>query len=222
MQIVADYSCLVSGAVSKTVKSGEVIIPISVVTLLEVEMKANKADGFVGTSELLSLKDMADKGTIELRFTGQRPRVATKSEADWDARETARAEDAVLMTCDEVQEKISKSMGIEVGFVKQEGELNLSIGKLFDKTTMSVHIKEGLPIFAKKGVPGNERPGEPGDGRFYWPGQAGQRLDAGLGVRGFSRPPNAQGPKSWHVERRGAANAANRQGAHVSAQAVAH
>ena len=97
---------------------------------------------------------MAEKGTIELRFTGQRPRIPSKNEADWDARETARSEHAVLMTCDEVQEKISKSMGIEVGFVKQEGELSLSIGKLFDKTTMSVHIKEGLPIFAKIGTPG--------------------------------------------------------------------
>lgn len=154
MQIVADYSSLVSGAVSKAVKKGEVIIPISVITLLEVEMKANKADGFVGISELLTLKEMAEKGTLELRFTGQRPRIPSKSEADWDARETARAEQAVLMTCDEVQEKISRSMGIEVGFVKQEGELDLSIGKLFDEKTMSVHIKEGLPIFAKKGEPG--------------------------------------------------------------------
>jgi len=154
MQVVADYSCLVSGAVSKSVKGGEVVIPLSVIALLENEMRANKADGFVGTKELLTLKDMASRGEIELRFTGQRPRVVTKEEADWDARETARIEGSVLMTCDEVQDKISRSLGIEVGFVKQEGGLDLSIGKFFDESTMSVHIKEGLPVFAKKGKPG--------------------------------------------------------------------
>jgi ATPase len=156
MQIVADYSCLVSGAVSKSVKGGEVVIPLSVISLLEKEMRANKVDGFVGTKELLTLKDMADSGTIELRFTGERPRHEPhKDDADWEAREVARVEGSSLMTCDEVQDKIARSLGISVAYVKQEKHLELSIRKFFDDHTMSVHIKEGLPVFAKKGKPGS-------------------------------------------------------------------
>jgi len=154
MQIVADYSCLVTGAVSKVTQSGEIIIPMAVIALLESEMKANKADGFVGTNELLTLKDMADKGKIDLRFTGSRPRYISRDEADWQARETAQVENSTLMTCDPVQEKIAKSLGIDVGFVKQEEHLKLSIQKFFDETTMSVHIKDHTKVFAKKGRPG--------------------------------------------------------------------
>lgn len=155
MQIVADYSSLVSGAVSRSVKEGEIVVPLSAIALLEKEMRANKADGFVGTQELLTLKDMADRGEIELRFTGKRPRrEPDKETADWEARETAQAEQSPLMTCDDVQEKIAKSMGISVIVAEQEAHLELSLEEFFDDTTMSIHLKEGRPVFGKKGKPG--------------------------------------------------------------------
>ncbi|MBR9680480.1 MAG: Flp pilus assembly complex ATPase component TadA [Candidatus Altiarchaeota archaeon] len=154
MQVVADYSCLVTGAVSKVTKDGEVVIPLSVIALLESEMRHNKADGFVGTKELLTLKDMANKGTIELRFTGDRPRYISRDAADWDARGVAQTENITLMTCDKVQEQIATALGIQVGFVKQEEHLNLTIQKFFDEKTMSVHVKDHTRVHAKKGKPG--------------------------------------------------------------------
>ncbi len=153
MQMVVDYSSLVSGGASKFA-AGEIVVPVSVVALLENEMRANKADGFVGIKDLLKLKEMALAGKIELRYSGQKPRFISKEEADWEAREIARLEGAVLLTRDEVQKRLADALGIEVRFIEGGEHLELSISKFFDEHTMSVHIKEGLPVFAKKGKPG--------------------------------------------------------------------
>ncbi len=154
MQIVADYSSLVSGVVSKSVKGGEVIIPMGVLALLESEMNLKKIDGFVGSKELIALKTLAEDGKIELRFTGEKPRFVSKENADWEAREISKMETATIFTCSEVQDRIARSLGLSVMFFKQDQAAELSIAKFFDKTTMSIHIKEGLEIFAKKGQPG--------------------------------------------------------------------
>ena len=154
MQVVADYSSLVSGAVSKTVKGGEVIIPISVVALVEAEMRSNKADGFVAAAELKSLKSMVDAGKLELRFTGQKPRHVSREEADWDAREAARVEGVTLFTSSNIQNRLAGPLGLQVQYLKQADTSEISISRFFDETTMSVHIKEGTKVFAKKGSPG--------------------------------------------------------------------
>ena len=51
MQIVADYSSLVSGAVSRSVKEGEVVVPLSAIALLEKEMiDSAEVDRILGSS----------------------------------------------------------------------------------------------------------------------------------------------------------------------------
>jgi len=161
MLIVPDHSALVAGVVKKVAEKGaEVVIPISVIALLEKEMRENKAEGFVGMREINYLREMDAQGKVSMRFSGTKPRdlrFLSKDEADWDARETARIEGGALLTCDEINARVAEAMGVEVIFIKEEEREKLSIEKFFDRETMSIHIKEGLRVFAKKGTPGKWR-----------------------------------------------------------------
>ncbi len=158
MIIVIDYAALVSGLAASAVKDGfEVIVPLSVVALIEESVRRKRAEGFVGLEELNKIKSLADAGKISLRYAGIFPKIPAREKADLDAREIARVESAVLLTADELQAKLAKLLGIDFIFLKPEKMPKLSIEKYFDAETMSVHIKENLEVFAKKGAPGNWR-----------------------------------------------------------------
>ena len=158
MIIVPDYSAIISGLVHKLVETGgEVVIGNKTLALVERAMREKKTDGKVGMAELKAVRKLADSKTVVLRFTGEQPRYLdrlTIEDADWESRELALAEGATLVSCSEANAKTAESMGIQVSLVKKESHSELKIAKFFDKTTMSVHIKDGLPVYAKKGAPG--------------------------------------------------------------------
>ncbi len=155
MTIVVDFSALASKVSERIPEGEEVIVPVPVIALIEKEAREAKASGILALREFEKLKEMHDKNRIRLVFSGVKPRFVSKEEADWSAREIARIENAVLFTADELQARLAKSIGLAFVLIKAElGEEELGISKFFDEQTMSVHIKEGVGVFAKKGKPG--------------------------------------------------------------------
>ncbi|MBR9681209.1 MAG: Flp pilus assembly complex ATPase component TadA [Candidatus Altiarchaeota archaeon] len=158
MIMIPDYSALISGLVHKLVeKGGEVIIGNKTLALVERAMRDKKTDGTVGMAELNAVRKLVDGKKVSLRFIGEQPRYLdrlTIEDADWESREIALAEGGTLVSCSSANAKTAEAIGIQVSLIKKESHSKLDIAKFFDKTTMSVHIKDGLPVYAKKGQPG--------------------------------------------------------------------
>ena len=164
--IVPDTSAVIIGAVSDLIENGdfdypEIIVPEAVVCELEHQANANKAEGRKGLEELKKLQEMQDDGELAISFKGKRPtnydiRYAKSGEIDSIIRDLAKSEFATLITNDKVQAEVAKAQGIPVHYVKQAyKEKSLSIERLFDDETMSVHLKENVAPMAKKGIPGH-------------------------------------------------------------------
>ena len=164
--IVPDTSAVIIGAVSELIENGdfdypEIIVPEAVVCELEHQANANRAEGRKGLEELKKLQEMQEDGELAISFKGKRPtnydiRYAKSGEIDSIIRDLARSEFATLLTNDKVQAEVAKAQGIPVHYFKQTyTEIPLSIERLFDSETMSVHLKEHVAPMAKKGTPGN-------------------------------------------------------------------
>ncbi len=147
---------------NKSIKEGMIIIPHAVVAELENQANRGKEIGLIGLEELQELQTITKKSkTLSLDFVGDRPsehqiRHAKSGEIDAYIRSLAEQHDAVLITADRVQAESAKALDIEVDFVsivKYEKELTLQ--EYIDDETMSLHIKENMPIMAKKGHPGD-------------------------------------------------------------------
>lgn len=167
MRIVPDTSVIVDGRITNIVqeeefRGSEVIVPEAVVSELEYQANRGRETGFNGLEELKNLQELSKKAKISLTFVGRRPTLEEISlsrggEIDAMIRGTAREHDAVLVTSDRVQSEVGKAQGLDVVYIKQEimAYEELEISKYFDKTTMSIHLKEGVVPMAKKGTPGN-------------------------------------------------------------------
>jgi len=164
--IVPDTSAVIIGAVSELIENGdfdypEIIVPEAVVCELEHQANANRAEGRKGLEELKKLQEMQEDGELAISFKGKRPtnydiRYAKSGEIDSIIRDLARSEFATLLTNDKVQAEVAKAQGIPVHYFKQTyTEIPLSIERLFDSETMSVHLKEHVAPMAKKGTPGH-------------------------------------------------------------------
>jgi ATPase len=164
--IVPDTSAVVEGLISKIISENnldypEVIIPEAVVCELEHQANANRQEGINGLKELQKLQEAQNDGELAISFKGKRPtnydiRYAKSGEIDAIIRDVAKSEFGTLITNDKVQCETAKAQGIPVYYVKQEyKEEELSIARLFDDETMSIHLKEDTIPMAKKGKPGN-------------------------------------------------------------------
>ncbi|MBU0980425.1 MAG: PINc/VapC family ATPase [Nanoarchaeota archaeon] len=164
--MVPDTSVLVDAAVSKKISKGdiapeEIIIHEAVIAELEHMANENKAIGFLGLDEIGRIKELSEEKGFKIRFGGRRPtlrevRESSLGEIDALIRDLAFDESATLITADKVQAKVAKTKGIPVLFIEQsQTKKKLELDKYFDKTTMSVHLRENVPPYAKKGVPGS-------------------------------------------------------------------
>lgn len=164
--IVPDTSAVVEGLISKIISENnldypKVIIPEAVVCELEHQANANRQEGINGLKELQKLQKAQNDGELAISFKGKRPtnydiRYAKSGEIDAIIRDVAKSEFGTLITNDKVQCETAKAQGIPVYYVKQEyKEEELSIARLFDDETMSIHLKEDTIPMAKKGKPGN-------------------------------------------------------------------
>ncbi|MFC7081398.1 PINc/VapC family ATPase [Halorussus caseinilyticus] len=169
MNVLPDTSVVIDGRVSERVEDGDfegatVLVPEAVVAELEAQANSGAESGWDGLSELQRLADLADEGSIELEYVGERPDATEKglaSEGEIDAliRDLAAEHDAVFVTSDVVQSEVAQAKGVEVEYVSprvEETEVGrLSIEDYFDDQTMSVHLKAGVEPMAKRGDVGD-------------------------------------------------------------------
>lgn len=166
-KIVPDTSAIIEGAITNLINENnlnypEIIIPEAVVAELEYQTNKGQLIGQKGLNELKKLQKLVDSGEIAISFTGKRPSnyeisLSKTGEIDAIIRDVAKAEFAILVTSDKVQNEVAKAQGIKSIFVEQEDKSSkeLKISEYFDDDTMSVHLKENVPPMAKKGKPGN-------------------------------------------------------------------
>jgi ATPase len=165
-KLVLDTSVIIEGILTSKIKKKEIQIKellLHEAVFAELEHQANqgKATGYVGIDELKKIQELAQNKVFALRIIGKRPsgadiRHAKLGEIDALIRQIAWDEDATLMTADKVQAKIGEARGIKTYFIPlQEAAKQIKLEKYFDKTTMSVHLREGVVAKAKKGKPGD-------------------------------------------------------------------
>lgn len=171
-KFACDTSVIFNGQIINLIEDGELgenpEIYISNIVLAEVEYRTNihKEIGFFGLNVLKHLRELHDKGGITLHIIGKRPtreeiKMSPGGELDALIRESARENNAVLITADRIQGDVGAFEGLDVLFAwekKPKSEIlpqTLKLISYFDDETMSVHLKRNLPPYAKKGRPGN-------------------------------------------------------------------
>ncbi len=162
---VPDTSVIVEGVVSRLVREGrirgKIIVHRAVLAELEHQANQGKTTGFAGLQEVRELRRLAEEGLIEFEVGGRPPTHteitgAKRGAIDALIRDYALEIGATLITGDRIQALVAEAMGIPVIYIPPRGEEErLVLEKLFDKDTMSVHLKEGVAPRAKKGRPGN-------------------------------------------------------------------
>ncbi len=163
-KIVPDTSVIIEGILSKKISAKElstsnIIIHEAVVAELEHQANANKTTGHIGLEEIQRLQELS-KNNFTIEFAGKKPTSyeaehGKQGDIDYLIRHLAFESDAMLITADKVQAKVAQAKGINHMLIKIEAKKRkLLLEKYFDDTTMSVHMKEGTPVFAKKGRPG--------------------------------------------------------------------
>ncbi|GBC69470.1 Type II secretion system protein E [archaeon HR01] len=165
LRIVPDTSAIINGKITQMAEAGElkdaeIVIPVAVIDELQAQASKKREPGFIGLNELKKLREMAGPRGIVIRFAGERPslediKLARSGRIDALIREVAKKENASLYTCDFVQALVAETEGISVRyFPPDELEREMSFEKYFTPDTLSLHLKEGAPIYAKRGSPG--------------------------------------------------------------------
>lgn len=160
MKIVPDTSVVIDGRIVPLVKelsketAVTVIIPNTLVSELEHQANLGRETGFEGLSELKSLKEL-ESDRIGVEFLGPKPEdkdIKRVGRIDEMIRSLAEEHDAVLVTSDNVQATVAEAKGLQVKYIEAKSRIvEPRLFKYFDHETMSVHLKEGVPVYAKKG-----------------------------------------------------------------------
>jgi ATPase len=152
--LVVDYSFLASRSASSNtdeMKDKTLTVPVSVIQRIEEETRKNHEVGFVALSELKFLKKMWEEEKISLDFSGSRLR--DTSDSDSDVRNIAKMEGGTVLTSDSIQNDLCISEGIDSKLFMPDERPKLSVSKYFKENVMSVHFREGIPIYIKEGGP---------------------------------------------------------------------
>ena len=155
MKIVPDTSVVIDGRLRKFLPEHdveEIVLPELVIA--EIEYIANKGNriGTAGLDELNGIREFCLHNDIGLSYYGKR--IRDYKDMDDKIRRVAEETDAVLVTGDFVQGKIAEAKGIKCIILEKKIELETKIEDFFDEETLSVHLKEDLPVLAKTGRPG--------------------------------------------------------------------
>lgn len=156
MKIVPDTSVVIDGRLTKFLSENEIEeIFLPELVIAEIEYIANRGTpiGITGLKELNEIREYCLHHEIPLTYYGRR----TKDYKDMDdkIRKIAEETGSVLVTGDFVQGKIAEAKGIQCIILEKEIAPEKRIEDFFDKETLSVHLKEGLPVLVKTGKPGN-------------------------------------------------------------------
>ncbi len=163
MNVVPDTSVVIDGRVSLAIEDGSfedatICVPEAVVAELEAQANDGLDGGWEGLEELQALTALAEDGTIDLEYVGERPTAierghASEGEIDALIRDLAEDLEATFFTSDVVQAEVAKAKGLEVEYVSPEVREvgTLTIEEYFDSETMSVHLKTDAVPMAKRG-----------------------------------------------------------------------
>ncbi len=169
MNVVPDTSVVIDGRVSSAIADGQfegatISVPEAVVAELEAQANDGIETGWDGLEELTRLAELADDGTIDLEYVGERPSAierghASEGEIDALIRDLAEELGGTFVTSDVVQAEVAEAKGLEVEHVSPETREieTLTIETYFDEATMSVHLKTGMVPMAKRGDLGDMR-----------------------------------------------------------------
>ncbi len=161
---VPDTSAVIEGVVSKLILDGRVrgriIIHKAVLAELEHQANQGRATGYAGLEEIKRIKKLADEGMVDFEIGGEKPRPSDIRYAGLGAidaliREYAYEIGATLITGDRVQALVAEAIGMRVIYIPPEKPSKLRFEGFFDETTMSIHLKEGVPPVVKRGRPGD-------------------------------------------------------------------
>jgi len=173
--LVPDTSVLVDGRLTARLQRGELdgcTILVANASIAELEFQANRGreSGFSGLDEVVKLQELKDTADVTLEFIGPRPtpeavEMAKAGEIDAMIRQVAVDHDAKLLTSDRVQAHVARALGLNVEWIRpitDQKEWDADIGSLaitqmFDKETMSVHLKQNVVPMAKKGTPAGKK-----------------------------------------------------------------
>lgn len=171
---VCDTSVIFNGQILDLIEGGDlggkptIIVPNVVVAEIEYRYNVQKEIGHYGLNVLKELRERDGSGEITLEVVGGRPtkeeiELSPGGELDAMIRREAKERGAYLITTDRLQGDIGEFEGVELIYAKDSRSLRertpeeLRLVSYFDGTTMSVHLKRGIPASAKKGSPGNWR-----------------------------------------------------------------
>jgi ATPase len=165
-KICIDTSVLIHGKITDLIKSEkldgtEIIIPEIVTGELQSQASRGKETGFIGLEEIKKIRELSEKHKIILKFVGERPSyedilLAKSGRIDALIQDTARENDAVLVTCDLLQALVAEAQGISVKYFESyEKKKKIKIEDFLTTDTLSLHLKEGAIPYAKRGKPGD-------------------------------------------------------------------
>ncbi|KYK33698.1 MAG: ATPase [Theionarchaea archaeon DG-70-1] len=158
MKVVPDTSVVIDGRFKKFLLENEIEeILLPELVIAEIEYIANRGTpiGITGLEELNEIREYCLQNSITLTYYGRR----TKDYKDMDdkIRNIAEETNAVLVTGDFIQGRIAEAKGIQCMILEKEIKPERKIEDFFDEKTLSVHLKENLPVLVKTGRPGNIR-----------------------------------------------------------------
>ena len=164
LKIVVDAGAITSGELNRLMQSGKlsgagILLPTPVIDEMYALADSGDARAARGLEAIVQLHaDAAASGT-SIRVYGERgPRRTTdytRVEIATMVRNIAVDNGATLYTADKTQATAAKAAGIDVRLcVSENHDQTPWFLKYFDdKSTMSVHLKEGMSPMAKRGTP---------------------------------------------------------------------
>jgi len=165
-RVVPDTSAVIHGILTKMIEKSEldsstIIIPEVVMAELQAQAARGQEIGFLGLEEIKRVKQLAEKHKINIKFVGERPSyedilLAKAGRIDALIQDTAKNNNAVLLTADLPQALVAEAEGIRVKYIEAyEKGKKIKIEDYISSDTLSLHLKEGCVPVAKRGKPGN-------------------------------------------------------------------
>jgi ATPase len=135
--------------------------------LTHVEEAAGKQDpsGILALDHLTAVTARVNEGAIKLQIVDRDSKGYDNEKIEEACRKIALNYDALLLTCDPVQEAMCNIENIHVKRleVSLQSPVEELFGSLFDDQTMSIHLVENMIPRGKKGKPGDWKLVEIGD-----------------------------------------------------------
>ena len=164
---VPDTSVIINGSLATLLKDSiekhsKLILHAAMISELEHQANSGNEIGYRGLTQLQEIQKLAKIKKISIAYEGRRPNYfeikrAGSGEIDSIIRDYAWKIAGILITSDRVQHLGAQAIGMESIFIlpeRSKKEKRLILEDFFDEETMSIHVKQGAPVYVKKGRPG--------------------------------------------------------------------